>query len=109
MAVAIQDDFLEEQPVTQPISLELTAEDVRAFKSTLQVLDVPSVAHPAAAVAALLRYLASRENTALTIDLAIDWLRQAAKDGVRAARVNLGMDADVGPQLSGVLDMGMAK
>ena len=88
-AVAIQDDEWD-SPATVPYA-GLSGADERALKATLEVLADPAVAHPAAAVSALLRHLAGREEPAVVLTLAANWLRQLARDGVRAAVVDLGV------------------
>jgi hypothetical protein len=104
--VAIEDDDWDEGQRTSPATL--ADADERALIATLSVLEDPSLAHPAAALAAILRHFATCDEPALRLQLASERCREIAKDGVRAAAVDLGLLPDAEPPLSGVLDLGLA-
>lgn len=88
-AVAIQDDW-DDAPATVPYE-GLSTADRRALIATLAVLEDQAVAHPAAALAAILRHFSGADEPAVALSLAADELKRIAKDGVRAAVVDLGV------------------
>lgn len=89
-AARISEDFLEEEPATTPYG-GLSDADARCISATLAVLEDPAVAHPAAALAAILRHFSGADEPAVALSLAADELKRIAKDGVRAAVVDLGV------------------
>jgi predicted PhzF superfamily epimerase YddE/YHI9 len=89
LAVAIQEDDWDEGQRTAPATL--ADADERAIVATLAVLEDPALAHPAAALAALLRHFATADEPALRLQLASERCREVARDGVRAAFVDLGV------------------
>lgn len=91
LAIAISNDFLADDPATQPVTVELSAADRDVLRRVVDLLGDPSVAHPAATLAALVRWLASAEDVALCMELAARHLALMSRGGGLARVVDLGV------------------
>lgn len=92
LATAIQEDVWDDADSARTDVAGLSEADARAIAATLDVLGDASVAHPAAAIAALLRhFVRSPDDIEARLAYAADELARIAKDGVRATLVDLGV------------------